>query len=198
MDIRHTLEGEMAIVYVNGVRGTLNVADVNALAEHVRGAKKYVETGSYLGASAHIAALSSSAIVYAHDIWVTDWSDLSNASVPPPECADYFYEFYKGVKRNKLENRIIPIRGKSAYTLGIHDDNTIDVAFIDGDHSYEGCLADLVAVWPKMIHGGTILVHDSNMDGVSRAVMKFAIDNNIVNDIQRIVNSAGMLRFKKI
>ena len=28
--------------------------------------------------------------------------------------------------------------GKSHHTLHIHDDNSLDMVFIDGDHSYEG------------------------------------------------------------
>jgi hypothetical protein len=198
MDVNYAIESGMYIVYVNGVRGCLNPYDVEALKNACAGARKYVETGSYTGASAHIAALSSSAIVYAHDVWVTDWSELPNSSIPPPECSDYFYDFYNNVKRNKLENRIIPIRGKSAYTLGIHDDKTIDVAFIDGDHSYEGCLADLVAIWPKMVDGGIILVHDTQIDGVKRAVQKFADDHDLMSGIKLIEKSCGMVSFKKM
>jgi predicted O-methyltransferase YrrM len=119
---------------------------------------KYLETGSYLGCSATIVAFNSNATVWAHDIWVSDWSELKGC--PPPEVKDYFYEFYNGIRRNKLEHRVIPIRGNSAYTVGIHEDESIDLAFIDGDHSYEGCLADLKAVWPKVKKGGVVLIHD--------------------------------------
>jgi predicted O-methyltransferase YrrM len=106
---------------------------------------------------------------------------------------DYFYEFYNSVKNNKLENRIIPIRGNSVYTLGIHDAASIDLAFIDGDHSYEGCLDDLRAVWPKMKSGGVILIHDCipNSEPLG-AVNKFATEKKISYEI--VPGTWGMVR----
>lgn len=85
--------------------------------------------------------------MWAHDIWVTDWSELKGS--PPPEVKDYFYEFYNAIKKNDMVNRVIPIRGNSTYIVGIHDNETIQLAFIDGDHSYTGCLGDLTAVYRK-------------------------------------------------
>ncbi len=35
-----------------------------------------------------------------------------------------------------------------------------DVLFVDGDHSYEGCLADLRTFFPRLAPGGHVLVHD--------------------------------------
>lgn len=36
----------------------------------------------------------------------------------------------------------------------------IELLFIDGDHSYEGCLGDLVAWTPHVSPGGLIIIHD--------------------------------------
>jgi hypothetical protein len=159
--VENYCENGIAYTKVNGTRGTLNFHDAQTLIGHAKQLPidaKYIETGSYLGCSSLLIALHSSATVWAHDIWVTDWSELKGC--PPPEVKDYFYEFYNAVKNNKLENRIIPVRGNSVYTVGIHDDESIDLAFVDGDHSFEGCLNDLQAVWPKVKKGGVILVHD--------------------------------------
>ena len=132
----------------------------------------------------------SNATVWAHDIWVSDWSELKGC--PPPEVKDYFYEFYNGIRRNKLEHKVIPIRGNSAYTVGIHEDESIDLAFIDGDHSYEGCLADLKAVWPKVKKGGVVLIHDCipNSEPL-QAVEEFAAFYDVVP------GTWGMIRIKK-
>lgn len=160
-EIINYTENGIAYTRVNGTRGTLNPYDAKALVQHAQAlpeAAKYLETGSYLGCSSLLIALHSNATVWAHDIWVTDWSELRGG--PPPEVKDYFYEFYSAVRRNKLENRIIPVRGNSVYTVGIHEPDSIDLAFVDGDHSVDGCLNDLKAVWPKMKDGAVILVHD--------------------------------------
>jgi predicted O-methyltransferase YrrM len=36
----------------------------------------------------------------------------------------------------------------------------IDLLFVDGDHSYDGCLADLRNWYPKLVAGGHVLLHD--------------------------------------
>ena len=98
---------------------------------------------------------------------------------PPPQVDDYFYKFYQMVKDANMENRIIPIRGDSSYTLGIHDDQSLDMVFIDGDHSYEGCFNDLKTVWPKVKNGKPILVHDcSDGSEVAAAVRMFCTQMN--------------------
>ena len=37
----------------------------------------------------------------------------------------------------------------------------VDVAFIDGDHSYEGCMGDLVNWYDHLASGGHLILHDS-------------------------------------
>lgn len=52
----------------------------------------------------------------------------------------------------------------------------LDLLFIDGDHSYEGCLADLENWGPRVRKDGLILVHDSDtpaFPGVRRAIDEF-------------------------
>jgi hypothetical protein len=52
--------------------------------------------------------------------------------------------------------------------------------FIDGNHSYEGCLSDFDNIYKKINHG-YILLHDSQQGGVYRAVMKMLTYPNIVD-----------------
>ena len=165
-------ETGMAYTYVNGddVKGTLNRMDTLCIVEtaqkYLNDGGVYLETGSYLGCSSILVALvSSKATVYAHDIWVSDFDLLSDSSVPPPKVdgdeGDYFKVFYDNVRKNKLQNRVIPIRGDSAYTVNcVHEDDSVAMAFIDGDHSEDGILRDLKAVYPKIKPGGVILCHD--------------------------------------
>jgi predicted O-methyltransferase YrrM len=50
----------------------------------------------------------------------------------------------------------------------------IDFIFIDGDHSYEACKADILAWAPYVKRGGVIAFHDfgSRADGVTRAIFE--------------------------
>lgn len=197
-DIKYYCEDGIAITEINGTKGTLNFFDTQALinlAKEIPENGKYVETGSYLGCSALIIAhASNNATLWAHDLWVNDWNELKGD--PPPEVKDYFYEFYKAVKKNNFENRIIPIRGDSVYTLGIHDDESIDLIFIDGDHSYDGCFNDIMKAWPKLKKGGNMLVHDCVHDSEPlKAVDDFCKSKNIEYFIMQ--NTWGMVYIKK-
>jgi hypothetical protein len=60
-------------------------------------------------------------------------------------------------------------------------DKSLDLAFIDADHSYEGCKRDIEAWAPKVRAGGYIGGHDygnpdevHDFSGVDRAVNEFA------------------------
>ena len=187
-----------AITIFKGTRGTMNPYDIEALTHECKKLTKddvYIETGSYLGLSSLVVASFSDARVYAHDVWETDWTMLKGS--PPPKVSDYFLRFYEMVKSNNLCNRIIPIRGDSKYTIGIHDDASVALAFIDGDHSFDGCYGDLKMVLPKMKPGSVILVHDCYTDEseTTLAVKKFVEENNLPG-FARLMNSCGMIRIE--
>jgi predicted O-methyltransferase YrrM len=50
----------------------------------------------------------------------------------------------------------------------------IDLLFVDGDHSYGGCLRDLENWWPRVVDGGHVVLHDCYFGReVPRAVIDF-------------------------
>lgn len=51
---------------------------------------------------------------------------------------------------------------------------TIDLIFVDGDHSYEGCRADIAAWLPYLKPGGVMAFHDfgSRASGVTQAIFE--------------------------
>jgi predicted O-methyltransferase YrrM len=156
---------------------------------------KYVETGSYLGGSSMIISKFSTATIWAHDIWLEPRPDLENAGPAGPE-EHMLYRFYDAVKNNGLETRVIPIRGDSSYTLGIHDPESIDLAFIDGDHTHEGALKDFRKIWPLMKKGGVILAHDCvKGEGAFKAIVDFTRENDISFEV--FPNTTGMARIIK-
>lgn len=65
-------------------------------------------------------------------------------------------------------------------------DESLDFAFIDADHSYEGCSKDIAAWWPKIRPGGVLTGHDYGaradrlgLWGVSRAVDEFSTERRL-------------------
>lgn len=76
-------------------------------------------------------------------------------------------------------------------TIFIHEDSPdignrwidplIDVLFIDGDHTYEGCKADIDAWYPHMAKDGVMLFHDcdATSPGVVQAVEEFVEEHKL-------------------
>lgn len=74
-------------------------------------------------------------------------------------------------------------KGDSSSILHIFPDNTFDMIYIDGDHSYEGVKKDLYTSFSKVKHGGWIMGHDFGINpektknhydfGVEKAVVEF-------------------------
>lgn len=194
-DIIYEVKDGIAQTKIHGVMGLLNYSDVQVLLKHAQYLKpdsKYLEIGSYLGGSTLIIAKNSNATIWAHDIWLEPYADLPNAG-PAGPMEHMLYRFYEMVKNNNLQNRVIPIRGDSAYTLGIHDPESIDLAFIDGDHSHEGALKDFRNVYPLMKNGGVILAHDCQRGaGAFTALIEFAKESKIEFEI--FPNTTGMAR----
>jgi len=69
-----------------------------------------------------------------------------------------------------------------------YEDGSVDFIFIDGDHTYEGCKADIKAWYPKLRPGKLMAGHDfcdrelDNGDppyGVRSAVLDFCDENNL-------------------
>ena len=68
------------------------------------------------------------------------------------------------------------IRKPSLQAAAYIEDNSLDFVFIDADHSYEGCKADIQAWLPKLKPGGLLSGHDYDhpeLPGVKQAVDEF-------------------------
>jgi hypothetical protein len=72
-------------------------------------------------------------------------------------------------------DRAVILRMNSVQAAARVDDGSLDFVFIDADHSYEGCRADIEAWTPKVKPGGYLCGHDYDHPiktgfGVKRAV----------------------------
>lgn len=60
------------------------------------------------------------------------------------------------------------------------DEESIDIIYIDGNHSYDAILRDLENYYDKIKKGGLIIGDDYNEPGVKKAIEEFAKKMNIV------------------
>ncbi len=118
-----------------------------------------------------------------HLIMVDPWA--------PPRPGNSYYrsgdrmseqdqDWHDGCKAEAMQHTNRYSERRSVYEVGSLEaaqfisPKTLDLIFIDGDHSYEGVVADIQAWWPKMTEGSVFSGHDYNRPAVKRAVDEFA------------------------
>ena len=57
-------------------------------------------------------------------------------------------------------NRLTQVHGDSRYVDLERDALPFHMIFIDGDHSYEGCRADIIDYMAHLVNGGIMAIHD--------------------------------------
>lgn len=72
-------------------------------------------------------------------------------------------------------------QGNSQDIAKVWEGSEINVLFIDGDHTYEGCKADINAWYPHMANKGVMLFHDADetSPGVVQAIEEFAEEHKL-------------------
>lgn len=97
-------------------------------------------------------------------------------------CHDLFEPYRVGDETHDIERcfddnlaafdaHAIKVKGDSKETHAVHPDGCLDYCFIDGDHSFEGTLADIRNFLPKLREDGWMLVQDCVPGGeVDRAL----------------------------
>lgn len=80
------------------------------------------------------------------------------------------------------------VRSRSAEAAQAVPDHSCDFVFIDADHSYQGCLADIEAWAPKVRPGGWLCGHDYDLPqfpkfGVTQAVTEYLARTGLSLDL---------------
>lgn len=95
--------------------------------------------------------------------------------------SDFYPEFVKNIKRWKLEDQIIALKGDSV-AIGKKWREPIRFLFLDADHSYEKVSLDAKTWGKHIVPGGIIAFHDSFCwIGVYRFIIKFIISGDFKN-----------------
>ncbi len=117
------------------------------------GVKSVVEIGSFLGHSAVWFAKRVERVTCV-DKWREDETVETNNNLVKtlreldlPQ--DFYSSFKANIERQGVSHKIQPIKGDSAY---VYEHVPVsDLVYVDGDHSYEGCLTDLSLYGPKAL-----------------------------------------------
>jgi len=91
---------------------------------------------------------------YMIDPWASlpDWNKPYNV---PSESFDDIYE--EAMKKTAFaSSKIVVLRGRTKEVINSIPDNSLDFAYIDGDHTLRGITIDLIKLLPKIKEGGLI------------------------------------------
>ena len=133
-------------------------------------ASKWLEIGSYIGES----SLIISSFDFVKELTCID-PIINTARQDVEEC--FRKRLYHYMKYNNLK-----VKFHQAYSeIFVHtvDDDSLDVVYIDGDHSYGSVLQDINLWYPKIKQNGFLCGHDydPNHPGVIKAVFDFLAKN---------------------
>jgi len=101
-----------------------------------------------LKASAHVE------LYYMIDPWANlpDWNKPFNVT---PEVFDEIYREMDAKTAFAAHRRRL-LRGRTKDVVDLMPDESLDFAYIDGDHTLRGITIDLIKMWPKIKAGGFI------------------------------------------
>ena len=149
----------------------LSVQDISALPTasrytflaallQVAGSRTVLELGVWKG---ELAAHLLSSLSQIERYYLLDpWRNLENWDKP----FNLDDQAFEGVYNQALqatqfaEPRRHILRGTTAEVIHQIPDQTLDAAYIDGDHTLRGITIDLMAVWPKVKTGGLVICDD--------------------------------------
>lgn len=144
-------------------------------------AARVAEIGSYIGASACCFGAAALARGGAKVVCIDTW----NNDAMTEGHRDTWAEFTKNTEQ--YASFLVPVRGLSTTVVESVRSivPSIDVLFIDGDHSYEGVKADWEAYKSFLAAGSTVIFHDYGWaEGVQRVIEE---------DVRPLVKSVGQL-----
>ena len=118
-----------------------------------------VEVGSFKGRSTvamAYACIGTNKRIYCLDTWDGNDSDFLER--------DFFSDWQTNIKNNKLEQSVLPLKGKSHDILNywhkLTDKKKIDFVFIDGSHQYLDVLKDFELSYNLVKEKSWIAFHD--------------------------------------
>lgn len=134
-----------------------------------------VEVGVFRGENFQLMIEHNPRLAVAVDSWSDDRITANDAKLSQDRLDEQF-ECFRAVTMCKP---FVEIRRAISHEVAKeYVNNYFDLAYIDGDHSYQGCKLDLEVWFPKV--NRFFIGDDYNKPGVKKAVDEFAKNNNLI------------------
>jgi len=133
--------------------------------------------------SATLLARAPSLVLYMVDYWGDQAAPDNGQSIQKGEdvCKEAMNETSFAAGRRRV------VKEASPGAASRFKDGGLDFVFIDGDHYYEPCLADLRAWWPKVKRGGWLMGHDIDNPGWPEWGVREAVEEFCLGEAVRFV-----------
>ncbi|HWT25074.1 MAG TPA: class I SAM-dependent methyltransferase, partial [Solirubrobacteraceae bacterium] len=120
------------------------------------GARAVSEIGVYRGRFA--ASLLERCTGIERYYMIDPWRHLDDWNKPANKDDDEFARFYREAlaKTDAWSAKRVVLRGTTAEVIDQIPDDSLDFAYIDGDHTLRGITIDLTKIFPKVRDGGWI------------------------------------------
>ncbi len=148
----------------NNIEGWMHHLDLEWLYDNAAQMGSIVELGCWKGKTTFVLASACPGMVWAVDTW----SGSSNPDDPTHQS--YCWEVFPEFQRNMLGWSVVPIVCDSTEAARLFDDHSVDMVFVDADHTYPKVLADLKAWLPKVTK--LFCGHDADFPAVRAAVIE--------------------------
>lgn len=141
-----------------------------------------VELGVWMGKSASFLMQNLEAYGKNYDMWLVDnfkhapthyakYAVDTEMGIPEARTrASYLYRTVANLQRYRQLEKANVLQCNSARAARLFDDRSCYFVYIDADHSYEACKADIKAWLPKVTSPGVIAGHDYDWSTVRKAV----------------------------
>lgn len=148
--------------------------DVMDVIKNSKHCVRILEIGTWYGRSAYVLASAINIVtVITEDCKLFCLDNWSKDNVDAKFMRENFDE---KVRKSFPELITILMEGSTNDYVDNFRENYFDFIFIDGDHSYEAVINDLIKWYPKLRNGGHIIGHDfrrTQPDRVMKAVCEF-------------------------
>jgi methyltransferase family protein len=121
-----------------------------------RNVRTLAEVGVWRGAFAE-AVLSQCPDIERYYL-IDPWRHLDDWNKPANAADSTFDQYYEEVleRTSAWEQKRVCLRGRTTEVSDEIPNESLDFAYIDGDHSLRGISIDLVRMWPKIRDGGML------------------------------------------
>lgn len=167
-------------IKIPDIQGWMGPRALKWLARQARKRRNVIEVGVWRGRTTKVLAAACPGTVWAVDHWLGVQCDERQAALYAGSLSEARRDFFRNLKTEIRCGKVRVLEGKStdvAADLAITFGAMYDMIFLDGDHSYEGCRADIVAFRSLLKPGGMLCGHDYPWpsvavpwEGVGRAV----------------------------